>query len=192
MRNIWKLQKKRIIPDHLSVDLESIVKKNELLEGDNNWINLERLFSLKDQCFIEPVSRDIYDRILQREDYGRGQMLIGVDYYGAIVAAVIGYKFDIPFTYCFDETRYVDDIEREIEDIENLEKMDLIVITDVVNSGRRIGRLLNTLYNKNIVSVEKKLDVIALFERKTKTGELSELYGNPLIRRIIILSNPFL
>lgn len=173
-----------------NIKLKQIVEENDILQREKNWINLERLFSLQDQCFMEPISRDVYECILQKASSDNGKMLIGVDYYGAILAAVIGYKFDIPFTYCFDADRYVDDIEKEIEDVENLETLDLYIITDVVVSGRRVGRLLDILYSKGILDDMRKVDVIALFERRGEGG-LSELYKNPLVRNLYIFDDSF-
>lgn len=154
-----------------------------------DWINLEKLFSLKRKKFIEPISSFIYEEILCKQQYNADESaLIGLNYYGAILASVIGYKYDLPFSYYFDDKKKVDDIENELQAIENKH---LVIITDVMVWGKAVCKLVDKLCNDDTIQKNKKVDVIVLFERKINSTCNSRAYLCAEINNIYILNDDF-
>lgn len=161
----------------------------KVLPGD--WIDLERLFALDRKEFMDPLTERIFEDILEDQldaiKYGP-ITLIGLNYYGAILASVIGYKYNIPFTYCFDDRNIVDEIENELHDMKSNH---LIIITDVMVTGKTIYSLVNSLCGSKLVGKDTRIDVIVLFERKSKDSLISMARVNTRIRDIYILNDDF-
>lgn len=156
-----------------------------------DWIDLERLFALEKDVFIEPVTEVIFNSILQtykKEDGSVDLMLIGFNYYGAILASVIGYKYNLPFSYCFKEHSNVDEIENELQAIDGKQ---IVIITDVMVFGRTISKFVNKLYKKGIVGDDIKIEVVVLFERKTGEKYIASTYLHPKIKNMYVLNDDF-
>ncbi len=153
-----------------------------------DWINLERLFSLERSEFIDPVVEAIYNEITKNYQEKEGITLIGFNYYGAILASFIGYKYSIPFTYCFKDDSTVDEIENELHDIESRQ---LIIISDVMVFGKTISKFVDNLCERNVINSETNIDLFVLFERKVDTDYIAYTYLQPMIKRIFILNDSF-
>lgn len=152
-----------------------------------DWINLEKLFAFKKDEFIKPISSAIYDNILS--GFNKEEtVLIGFNYYGAILAAMIGYEYGFPFSYSFNEQSMVDNIENE------LQKMDakyIVIIADIIVFGNSIGRFVNYLYEKILTSKDVNTDIITLFERKVENVYIANTYLNHNIRSVHVLNDDF-
>lgn len=156
-----------------------------------DWIDLERLFALDRKEFMDPLTERIFEDILedQLEAIKYGPItLVGLNYYGAVLASVIGYKYNIPFTYYFDDRNIVDEIENELHDMKSNH---LIIITDVMVTGKTIYSLVNSLCESKMVDKNTRIDVIVLFERKSKDSFISMARVNTRIRDIYILNDDF-
>lgn len=156
-----------------------------------DWIDLERLFALDRKEFMDPLTERIFEDILedQLEAIKYGPItLVGLNYYGAVLASVIGYKYNIPFTYYFDDRNIVDEIENELHDMKSNH---LIIITDVMVTGKTIYSLVNSLCESKMVDKDTRIDVIVLFERKSKDSFISMARVNTRIRDIYILNDDF-
>lgn len=150
-----------------------------------DWINLERLFALEQEKFIDPITRAIYRYILKEME--ANLTLIGFDYYGAILASVIGFNNNIPFTYCFRDQSIVDEIEKEIQDINSKH---LVIITDVIVFGSTLCKFIKHLSREKLMN-HSTIDVVALFERKIADDYFPMIYFQQDIRNIYILNNDF-
>lgn len=177
------------IVDENLISSESHDADKRVLPGD--WINLERLFALDRKEFMDPLTERIFEDILedQLEAIKYGPItLVGLNYYGAVLASVIGYKYNIPFTYYFDDRNIVDEIENELHDMKSNH---LIIITDVMVTGKTIYSLVNSLYESRMADKDTRIDVIVLFERKSKDSFISMARVNTRIRSIYILNDDF-
>ena len=153
--------------------------------------NLERLFALERKEFIDPLTEKIFEDIIenQLESIKHGSIFfVGLNYYGAILASVIGYKYNIPFTYCFDDGNIVDEIENELH---NMKNNHLIIITDIMVTGKTIHSLVNSLCESKVVEKDTRIDVIVLFELKSKDSYVSMAYADTRIKSIYILNDDF-
>lgn len=161
------------------------------MHSARDWINLERLFALEQDDFIDPVTDVIHRVILKPNNISNTAeklALIGFDYYGAILASVIGYKYYIPFTYCFREQSIVDEIEKEMQHI-NADR--IVIITDVIVYGTTICKFIDDLCNSRNIDQNTTIDIVTLFERKISADYFSKIYFQPWVKKIYILNNNF-
>lgn len=146
---------------------------------------------MQPQDFIDPITDVIYRvilaPILKQIDEGK-LTLIGFDYYGAILASVVGYKFNIPFTYCFREKSIVDEIEKEIQ---HINAQHILIITDVIVYGSTICKFVNNLFSNKGFDYKITVDVLTLFERKIAPDYFPKIYFQPRIRKIYVLNDDF-
>jgi len=150
-----------------------------------DWINLENLFALDNNRFIDPI----VDCLAKTIDFSKeGKCIVGINHYGAILASILGYKFEVPFTYYFDEKKIVDISEKETG---NLGKKELILIVDVMVSGNTICDVINYLFAEKIIDRETRLEIVVLFERKMGENYYSKAYGNIHIKKIHVLNDNF-
>lgn len=156
-----------------------------------DWIDLERLFALEKSIFIEPVTKIIFDIILNKyeDNNALGSLvLIGFNYYGAVLASVIGYKYNIPFSYCFKDHSNVDEIENELQSIDGKH---LVIITDVMVYGKTIGKFVDDIHKNAVVDDDMKVEIVVLFERKIEADYIAYAYLHSKIRNVYILNDDF-
>ncbi|MDE5778205.1 MAG: HD domain-containing protein [Lachnospiraceae bacterium] len=165
--------------------IENIVNDRKCVTSDNgvNKIDLEKLFSLSENAFIEPVSTAIKETVFSKQ-----KTLVGLNYYGSIIASIIGYKYAMPFTYCFDDEKIVDEIEK---DIQKLGTSEIVLITDVVESGKTICNLLDRLYDKEILTNKNTIELVVLFEKKWDNKTFSKIYSDLRINQVYLLNDTF-
>ena len=150
---------------------------------------MERLFAVDNSQFLEPITRVIYKDILkQYMKNGEKIALVGLNYYGAILASVIGYKYNFPFTYYFHDRSFVDEIENELQEIESNH---LIIITDVMVFGKTICKLVDYLGKNNLLDDNTRIEIVVLFERKIESDYIAYAYLHPQIKEINILNDDF-
>ena len=154
-----------------------------------DWIDLEKLFAVGNNQFLEPITRFIYKDILKQYMENNEKLaLVGLNYYGAILASVIGYKYNLPFTYYFYDRSFVDEIENELQEIKSNH---LIIITDVMVYGKSICKLVNHLNKYKLLRSDTRIEIIVLFERKIESDYIAKAYLHPQIRKINILNDDF-
>jgi orotate phosphoribosyltransferase len=191
-------KKKRIIIKEDGDFLTEFIKKRKLFESghyrlDNrhsvrDWINLDGLF--KEQTAVNRIiqNKQLLDIIDSKKT------IIGINHYGAILAALLGYKCRKPFAYIFDSNKTVDALEREISGIE---KDGIVLIIDVVVYGESLCKVLDAMQEKEIIDEGSNLDVIILFERipqkRPRSGiyDLSKIYSSRLIHQVYVINDAF-
>lgn len=150
-----------------------------------DWIDLEGLFKLEKKEFIEPVTSQIKDYVSDKKT------VIGINYFGAVLASIIGYKYKKPFAYFFDGDKVVDSLEREIN---NIDQDGILLIMDVVVFGDALCRVTDSLFAKGIINEKTGVDCIILFERLYKRknkDHLSKAYSNKFIHNIYTIDDNF-
>lgn len=156
-----------------------------------DWIDLDGLFSYEKRGFIETLISDKQiKKIIETK-----KTIIGINHYGAILAALIGYKYGKPFAYVFDSEKTVDAVEREINCIE---KDGIILITDVIVFGDSLCKVLDAMNEKGIIDENNGIDVIILFERIYKKSRkykdrysLSKIYSSRFIHKVYVINDSF-
>ena len=154
-----------------------------------DWINLERLFAVKNDRFIDPITEIMYKHVIRK--YKRADkeiVLVGLNYYGAILASVLGYRYYVPFTYYFHDKDSIDEIENEIREIKS---RTVIIITDVIVFGKSACGLVDHLEEIKGVDDETKYYLVSLFERKADMEYLPFVYSHPKIAEINILNDEY-
>lgn len=131
----------------------------------HNWIDTARLLEDKeDLYFIKNAVIDVLERMQLIENT---DLIIGLGYEGNIISSKTSIKYDIPYTYLPYSYRWEDhnDFENKLN-FENLDKefKQVILITDVVNDGRTIRKLVGkeTREKKFFDNVDKII-VVSLF-----------------------------
>lgn len=157
-----------------------------------DWVDLEGLFcdqtwymDLLDSC------KKAKPEIIDNKD-----ILIGVNRYGSLVASLWGYKYNIPFSYFFDEREMVDPLERLL--CTNGAKK-ILLIVDVVVYGNTVNKVLSKLSKK--IPADSSIELLVLFERFAKRKKYerryrqgyyySYIYSNPRIHKIYIANDSF-
>lgn len=181
--------------------LSDMIVKNNLFKSGHyrldemhsvrDWIDLDGLFSHERRPFIEKLISD--EQI--KEIIESKKTIIGINHFGAILAALIGYKYGKPFAYVFDSQKTVDTLEREINSIE---KDGILFIIDVVVFGDSLCKVLDAMYEKGIIDESNGIDVMIFFERiYKKSGEykrrynLSKIYSSKLIHKVHVINDRF-
>lgn len=182
-------------------DLTNMVVLNNLFKSGHyrldelhsvrDWIDLDGLFSYEGRGFIETIiSNKQIQQIVESK-----KTIIGINHYGAILAALIGYKYGKPFAYVFDSEKTVDAVEREINYIE---KDGIILIIDVIVFGNSLCKVLDAMNEKGIIDENNGVDVVILFERiYKKSGKykdrynLSKIYSSRFIHKVYVINDSF-
>lgn len=175
--------------------LKKLIIKNDLFlsghyESSHNisvrdWIDLERLFSMNMDEFITPLTDGIYAMNVIKED----TCILGVNYYGAILSAILGYKYGISFSYYFDKSNIVDSSEKVVQGIEKYKT--LFLITDVVVYGSTIVDVIQELIVKEVIDENVEIDLLVLFERKINQDYIPNTFICKNIRKIYVLNDDF-
>ena len=156
-----------------------------------DWIDLDGLFSYEKRGFIETlISDEQIKKIIESK-----KTIIGINHYGAILAALIGYKYGKPFAYVFDSEKTVDTIEREINCIA---KDGIILITDVIVFGDSLCKVIDAMNKKGIIDEDNGVDIVILFERIYKKSRkykdrysLSKIYSSRFIHKVYVINDSF-
>ena len=197
---IAAVKKKRILLDDEG-NLDKVIIHNNLFKSGHyrldalhsvrDWIDLGGLFSYEDGGAIKYlISNDkIKDIIISKET------IIGINHYGAILAALIGYKYGKPFAYIFDSEKTVDALEREINQIETT---GIVLVTDVIVFGDSLCKVLDSMNERGIIDETNGVDVIVLFERIYKKSNnyrdrynLSKIYSSRFVHKVYVISDSF-
>ncbi len=163
--------------------LSGCFKINENV-STRDWINLDGLFALPNKIFLDPIINNLKDDVIIPKEK---TLIIGVNYYGAIFASIVGYRYDIPFTYCFDKKKSVSEFERDLKNFESNKYTRLLFIIDVLVYGNTVYELIN----KMDLSDNVKVDVLVLFERKIQKEKYPKIYMDFRIRHVYILNEDF-
>jgi len=150
-----------------------------------DWVDIDGLFKLKKEDFIKPITEMLEPYIIDQKT------IIGINYYGAVLASILGYKYKRPFTYFFDSNEVVDSLEREIN---NIDKKGIVLVIDIVVFGNSLSRVIESLAEKQIINEKVGVDVIILFERSPKVQKgqfLSKAYSNRFVRNIYTVDDNF-
>jgi hypothetical protein len=180
-----------------------------------DWIDLDGLFRYevryREKYFYKKTFSSIEEETIDEGSYSfdsiifcdkelediikQKKTIIGINHYGAILAALLGYKYGKPFAYVFDSNKSVDAIEREINSIE---KDGILFIIDVVVFGDALCKVLDVMLEKKVLDENSKVDVVILFERlykkSGKSGEkykLSKIYSRKLIHKVYVINDEF-
>lgn len=161
------------------------------LHSVRDWIDLDGLFNYEMRRYIETLISDEQIKLIIESK----KTIIGINHYGAILAALIGYRYCKPFAYVFDGKKTVDELEREIN---NIEKDGILLIIDVVVFGDALCKVLDAMYEKKIIDERNGIDVMILFERFYKRSgkqkiryNLSKIYSSKLINNVYVINDSF-
>lgn len=149
-----------------------------------DWVDFDGLFALPNESLLNPIIDGIKDIV---DISSKNTFIIGINYYGAIFSAIIGYRFDIPFSYCFDERKIVNEFEREIKKFELKSAQRILLVADAMVYGNTICELVNSINFKDDIII----DVLVLLERRIKDDYFSNAYSNFQIRHIYVLNDDF-
>lgn len=187
-------KKKRIKLDNAGFVKGLIIKENLFKSGHyevneklsaRDWIDIDGLFKLEEAAFIKPITEMMKPYVESQKT------IIGINYYGAVLASIIGYKYKKPFAYFFDSDKVVDSLEREIN---HIEKDGIMLIIDIVVFGNSLARVIESLAEKGIIDEQTGVDVIILFERSPQRKRrpfLSKAYSNRYIKKIYTVDDNF-
>lgn len=128
----------------------------------HNWIDVSKLIENKDNLnFLKNAIVDVLEKKIGEENV---DMIIGLGYEGNIISTKAAIKFNKP--YSFLPYSYRHDEHHESEQLLNFENTGLfksvLIVTDVVNDGRTIRKLIKKRQNDFFRNVEK-IYVISLF-----------------------------
>lgn len=108
----------------------------------HNWIDISRLLEDRENLFfIKNAILDIIDSKIQ----SGFDMIIGLGYEGNIISTKASIKYDVPYAFLPYSYRYKD--HHKFENKLNYDNSDgkfkkILIITDVVNDGRTIRKLI--------------------------------------------------
>lgn len=131
----------------------------------HNWIDTARLLEDKEDLYF--IKNAVIDVLEQMNLMENTELIIGLGYEGNIISSKTSIKYNIPYTYLPYSYRWLDhnDFENKLN-FENSDKRfkQVILITDVVNDGRTIRKLVGkeTREKKFFDNVEKII-VVSLF-----------------------------
>ena len=129
----------------------------------HNWIDISKLLEDKDDLlFLKNAIIKIIESNNLAEDCSA---IIGLGYEGNLIASKASIKYDVIYSYLPYSYRYKD--HHDYENHLNLKNNDgkfknVIIITDVVNDGRTIRKLIGKR-EKSFFEKVKKITVISLF-----------------------------
>ena len=141
----------------------------------HNWIDISKLIENKENLnFLKNAVIDVLETKIQAENI---DLIIGLGYEGNILATKAAIKYNRPYSFLPYSYRHHEHHPTETElNFDNLSKSfkKVLIITDVVNDGRTIRKLIKKR-QPNFFSNVDKIYVISLFY----TGE-SVLNNNVL------------
>jgi len=129
----------------------------------HNWIDVSKLIENKDNLnFLKNAVIDVLEKKIGEENI---DMIIGLGYEGNIISTKAAIKFNKP--YSFLPYSYRHDEHHESERILNFENSEgqfrnILIVTDVVNDGRTIRKLIKKRQDPFFQNVDK-IYVISLF-----------------------------
>jgi len=128
----------------------------------HNWIDVSKLIEDKENLdFVKSAIVDVIeDNKLENID-----LIIGLGYEGNIIASRAAIKFNkpysfLPYSYRHDEHHHFENELNFDNSTKNFKKV--LIITDVVNDGRTIRKLINKRQKKFFTDVDK-VYVVSLF-----------------------------
>lgn len=159
--------------DEFAKKLYSIIREKKLFHSGHfhwsessrahNWIDVSKL--LEDHKDLYFVQNAIIDVICQFNLAENCDLLIGLGYEGNIISSKASIKYNIPYTSLPYSYRYEEhhDYEKKIG-YENTDAKfkTVMIITDVVNDGRTIRKLIADLA-KNFFENVERIIVVSLF-----------------------------
>lgn len=169
------LKIERIFYDNQSISdvLYSIIKKKKLFHSGHfhwsessrahNWIDVSKM--LEDSSNLYFVQNSIIDVIDKFNLAEKCDLIIGLGYEGNIISSKASIKYNIPYTSLPYSYRYNDhhEYEKKINfDNKKGEFKTVIIITDVVNDGRTIRKLIAERESEFFSKVVKII-VLSLF-----------------------------
>ncbi|AZA77131.1 hypothetical protein EG347_06245 [Chryseobacterium sp. G0186] len=129
----------------------------------HNWIDVSKLIENKDNLnFLKNAVIDVLEKKIGEENI---DMIVGLGYEGNIISTKAAIKFNKP--YSFLPYSYRHDEHHESERLLNFDNPDgefknILIITDVVNDGRTIRKLIKKRQDPFFRNVSK-IYVISLF-----------------------------
>ncbi len=131
----------------------------------HNWIDTARLLEDKDDLYF--IKNAIIDVLEEMNLIENSDLIIGLGYEGNIISSKTSIKYNVPYTYLPYSYRWEDhnDFENKLNFENNAKTFkQVILITDVVNDGRTIRKLVGkeTREKKFFDNVEKII-VVSLF-----------------------------
>lgn len=169
---ILKTKKKYYENSDLSTKLYNIIKEKKLFHSGHfhwsktsrahNWIDVSKI--LEDNKDLILAKKSIVDVIEKCELNNKFDFVIGLGTEGNIIStrAVIKYNKPysfLPYSYRYDEHNK---FEQKLNFVNNSEYKNILIITDVVNDGRTIRKLIGKREKDFFKDVEK-IYVISLF-----------------------------
>ncbi|MDM1328762.1 metallophosphoesterase [Myroides odoratimimus] len=129
----------------------------------HNWIDISKLIEDKENLyFLQNAIIDVLDKKIKPKNI---DLIIGLGYEGNILATKTAIKFNKPYSFLPYSYRHNEHHFTETElNFKNEEKKikNVLVITDVVNDGRTIRKLIKKRQNEFFSNVDK-VYVISLF-----------------------------
>jgi orotate phosphoribosyltransferase len=131
----------------------------------HNWIDTARLLEDKEDLYF--IKNAVIDVLEQMKLIENTDLIIGLGYEGNIISSKTSIKYNIPYTYLPYSYRWQDhnDFENKLN-FENSSKKfkQVILITDVVNDGRTIRKLVGKeTREKEFFDNVDKIIVVSLF-----------------------------
>jgi orotate phosphoribosyltransferase len=129
----------------------------------HNWIDVSKLIENKDNLnFLKNAIIDVLEEKIHEENI---DMIIGLGYEGNIISTKAAIKFNKP--YSFLPYSYRHDEHHESERLLNFDNSEgnfknILIVTDVVNDGRTIRKLVKKRQDPFFQNVDK-IYVISLF-----------------------------
>ena len=133
----------------------------------HNWIDVSKLLESKDDLLF--VKNAIIDVINSHNLANDCDLMIGLGYEGNLIASKAAIKYDLLYSYLPYSYRYKD--HHDYENKLNLLNKDgsikkVIIITDVVNDGKTIRKLIGKREKEFFLKVEKIIVISLIY-----TGE---------------------
>ncbi len=129
----------------------------------HNWIDISKLIEKKDNLSF--VKNAVIDVIENKKLEDKIDLIIGLGYEGNIISSKAIIKFNKPYAFLPYSYRYDEHHEYENElsfDNTNKKFKNVLIITDVVNDGRTIRKLIKKRQDSFFKNVNK-VYVISLF-----------------------------
>ncbi|WP_294266750.1 metallophosphoesterase [uncultured Chryseobacterium sp.] len=190
VKNIQIPKINAIIKQDLTISerLYNIVREKKLFHSGHfhwsetsrahNWIDVSKL--LEDKNDLMFVKNAIIDVIESNELHKDCNLIIGLGYEGNLIASKASIKYDVKYSYLPYSYRYKDHHEYENKlNLENTDKLykNVIIISDVVNDGRTIRKLIGKREKDFFTNVEKVI-VISLFYTGNEKPTINTLNSN--------------
>lgn len=166
-----------VVYDNIEIQnkLYNIIKEKELFHQGHfhwsdtsrahNWIDVARL--LEDREDLHFIKNAVIDVLEQMDLIKDIDLIIGLGYEGNIISSKVSIKYDTPYTFLPYSYRWKD--HNEFENKLNFENEDkkfknVLLITDVVNDGRTLRKLVGKeSREKDFFDNVEKIVVVSLF-----------------------------